>query len=248
MKAKNLNQELQKPKFGIIGYGRFGKLWAKCLKPFGKVFIYKKSDSTEKLLKTIDTDFLFLLVPISQIADVCKQIKKHLTPKTVVVDACSVKEYPVQMMKKYLPKGQPIIATHPLFGPDSVKQFGLKNQRIVVCPVSASKNTFALFLGVLKKMQLEIIKATERHHDEQMAISQALVHFIGRGLEPLLLKKQKISTPNYESLLKLSSMVSNDTFQLFTDMQCYNKHSKPTRKKFIQSMLNINSKLQSKKK
>jgi prephenate dehydrogenase len=238
-----MNQATQKPKFGIIGYGRFGKLWAKCLKPFGKVYIYQKTDSSKKLQETINTDFLFLLVPISQIADVCKQIKKHLTPKTVVVDACSVKEYPVQMMKKYLPKGQPIIATHPLFGPDSVKQFGLKNQRIVVCPISAPKNTVTIFLGVLKKMQLEIIKTTEKHHDEQMAISQALVHFIGRGLEPLILKKQKISTPNYESLLRLSSMVSNDTFQLFTDMQSYNKYTKQVRKKFVESLQKINSKL-----
>lgn len=238
-----MNQAAQKPKFGIIGYGRFGKLWAKCLKPFGKVVVYKKTDSSKKLQETINTDFLFLLVPISQIGDVCKQIKKHLTHKTIVVDACSVKEYPVQMMKKYLPKDQPIIATHPLFGPDSVKQFGLKNQRIVVCPVSASKNTFAVFLGVLKKMQLEIIKTSEKHHDEQMAISQALVHFIGRGLEPLLLKKQKISTPNYESLLRLSSMVSNDTFQLFTDMQYYNKHTKQIRKKFVESLEKINQQL-----
>ncbi|MCC7196800.1 prephenate dehydrogenase [Candidatus Peregrinibacteria bacterium] len=243
MKNNALNQATQKPNFGIIGYGRFGKLWAKCLKPFGKVFIYKKTDSVKKLQQTINADFLFLLVPISQIADVCKQIKKYLSPKTVVVDACSVKEYPVQMMKKYLPKKQPIIATHPLFGPDSVKQFGLKNQRIVVCPVSAPKNKFTIFLGVLKKMQLEIIKTTEKHHDEQMAISQALVHFIGRGLEPLLLKKQKISTPNYESLLRLSSMVTNDTFQLFIDMQCYNKHTQKVRKKFVESLQKINSKL-----
>ncbi|MFA5813748.1 MAG: prephenate dehydrogenase/arogenate dehydrogenase family protein, partial [Patescibacteria group bacterium] len=126
-------------KYGIIGYGRFGKLWADVLSSYGDVLIYDKNQ-TEKntsLAKAIKTDLLFLLVPISEMENCCREIAPLLGPKTIVIDACSVKVHPVKVMRKWLPKNQPIIATHPLFGPDSVARLGLKNQRIVVSPVRA---------------------------------------------------------------------------------------------------------------
>ena len=30
-------------KFGIVGFGRFGKLWAQALSSFGEVLVYDKS-------------------------------------------------------------------------------------------------------------------------------------------------------------------------------------------------------------
>lgn len=236
--------------FGIIGYGRFGKLWADCLKPFGKVLIYdKKSSLTQLKQVTTQAEILFLLVPISALETCCKKISRLLKPQTIVVDACSVKEYPVQIMKKHLSKKQPIIATHPLFGPDSVAKNGLAKQKIVVHPVqniqiASAKKHYQQLQKILKQMKLQIIYATPQEHDQQMAISQALVHFVGRGLHSLTLKPQEISTPNYESLVTLNSMVNNDTWQLFLDMQNYNQYTQPIRKTFLKSLQKIDNEIQ----
>src|SRR3989344_7683319 len=141
---------------GIIGYGRFGQLWAKCLQNIGHtVLVYDNKQAIPKNLSSnlrsvTQTDILFLLIPISEIENICQQIAPLVSPDTLVVDACSVKEYPVQMMLKYLPKSQPLIATHPLFGPDSVAKMGLAGQKIAVCPVRIDKNRQTQLLNILE--------------------------------------------------------------------------------------------------
>ncbi len=244
----------KKPTFGIIGFGRFGQLWAECLKPFGEVKIYDKKTPTPapaaknaksvisknfrfvSLKEVAAVDLLFLLVPISEIENICKKIAPLLNTQTVVIDACSVKTAPARSMKKWLPAGQPIIATHPLFGPDSVKKFGLENQKIVTCSVRATAAQLTSFEKMLKKLKLKIIHATPQQHDLQMAKSQALVHFLGRGLGPLNLGPQPIATPDYNTLLRMNDMVNNDTWQLFYDMQNYNPYTQKIRNTFLKSL------------
>lgn len=258
-------QPAKKTVFGIIGYGRFGRLWVDCLKPFGEVKIYDKklpakSAAPKKasrvpsknfrfvpLREAVKSDLLFLLVPISEIENTCKKIAPLLEPKTVVIDACSVKVAPVASMKKWLPKDQKIIATHPLFGPDSVKRFGLMDQKIVVCNVSAGKKERQMFEKILKKLRLAVIRSTPERHDEQMAKSQALVHFIGRGLTPLDLGPQDIATPDYNTLLRMNDMVRNDTWQLFYDMQNYNPYSKKIRRILLTSLQKLDHGITQKK-
>ncbi len=116
--------------FGILGYGRFGKLWDSCLEPYGEVRVFDpKKDETRRfntLEEVLTVDFLFILVPIERFESVCKSISKEIPTTTVVVDACSVKVHPAQVMQKVFSKKQPLLGTHPLFGPDSVERLGLK--------------------------------------------------------------------------------------------------------------------------
>ncbi len=230
---------------GIIGYGRFGKLWASCLASIGTVSVYDKKRLPQKLpphvkpaslVQVTSADILFLLVPISQMESCCVQIAPLLKKDTIVVDACSVKLYPVKIMKKILAYNQTLIATHPLFGPDSNKN-GIKGKKIVVSMLRASDKQRGLIESMLKTLGLIVIHATPRQHDKAMAKSQALVHLVGRGLEPLHLKQQLISTPDYESLLTMQAMVQNDSWQLFFDMQNYNPYTKVIRKKIINQLL-----------
>ena len=239
--------------FGIIGFGRFGKLWAECLAPYGKVLIYDKKRIIKRknnnlqfvsLVKVVQCDILFLLVPISEIGNCCKNIKDLLNKNTLVVDACSVKINPVRVMKKFLSAKQPIIATHPLFGPDSTNSQNLAGHKIVVCPVRVSSKQKKKFINLLKKLKLNVLESTPENHDKQMARSQALVHFIGRALTPLNLQEQKISTPDYASLLRVNTMVQNDTWQLFFDMQKYNPYSKGARKIFLRELQELENKIE----
>lgn len=227
-------------KIGIIGYGRFGKLWAKLMSEFGEVLVYDK----EKIDDVLNVDILFLLVPISEIRNVCREIRDLLSEKTIVVDACSVKVKPVEEMLSELKHSQSIIATHPLFGPDSVEWLGLAGQKIAVCPVRVTENELNILLSILEKLKLKIIQTSPEKHDRQMARSQALVHFLGRGLGELNLSDQEISTPDYQSLLKINDLVNNDTWQLFFDMEIHNPFAKGARVEFIESLKKIESKIQ----
>jgi prephenate dehydrogenase len=238
-----------KTTFGIIGYGRFGRLWAKHLSKLGKVLVYDKNPGTRitgknlikaSLRQAARADVLFLLVPISELARCCQQIRDNILPNTVIVDACSVKVYPVAVLKKNLNPGQPIIATHPLFGPDSAgKAKTLAGYKIAVCPVRATSAQLAAFENNLKKLGLKIFRTTPKNHDRQMATSQGLIHFLGRGLANLNLKPQDIATPDYLSLLHIRDMVVHDTWQLFFDMQKYNPYVKPVRRKFLFNLMKI---------
>lgn len=232
-------------RIGIIGHGRFGKLWAGQMKKFGKVLVYDKENSVKKKIDDVlNVDLLFLLVPISEIKSVCRQISGKLSVSTIVIDACSVKVKPMNDMLSELSESQPIIATHPLFGPDSVERLGLKGQKIVVSPIRATKKQLFMLESILDNMELKIVHATPEEHDKQMARSQALVHFLGRGLAELNLCKQEVSTPDYQSLLRINDLVNNDTPQLFFDMEIHNPFAKDVRNEFIESLKKLESKIQ----
>lgn len=226
--------------FGILGYGRFGKLWAQCLEPFGEVRVYDPKNDKTRRFNTVEevlaTDFLFVLVPIGRFETVCKSLAQKIPANTVVVDACSVKVHPAEVMQKVFPKKQALIATHPLFGPDSVERLGLKGRKMVLCPLRAETKQVQALKKIFQKMGLEIFECTPKEHDEQMAKSQALVHFLGRGLAGLKLKEQDLYTPDYEALRRIDSVVNNDTWELFFDMQRLNPYTEKMRKTLLQKL------------
>lgn len=237
---------------GIIGYGRFGKLWADVMRQFGDVFVFspnEKNGNRSRLHfvqqdEVLSVDILFLLVPISEIGNVCHDIATRLNAETIVVDACSVKVKPAEAMIAELSHHQPIIATHPLFGPDSVKRMGLVGQKIVVSRVRVTDDQFLLLKIILEKLELKIIEASPEEHDRQMARSQALVHFLGRAFAHMHLENQEIATPDFDSLLRINDLVNNDTWELFFDMQTQNPYAKEVRLELLTALKNLEEKIE----
>lgn len=237
--------------FGIIGYGRFGQLWADALLPFGTVAVYDKNpiekidNSNIKLCsalsEVVKAQVVFVIVPISEFELTCRQIKDLLPPDTLVVDCCSVKVYPVEIMEKTLNAAQPLLGTHPLFGPDSVKRSGgLRKHKMVICPVRCKALQLNAMEELFNAMELRVINTTAEIHDKEMAHSQGLVHFIGRGLAALNLQTQEISTPDFQALLNINQMVVNDTWRLFLDMHQYNPYTRQMREKFLHQLTKLN--------
>jgi|GEM_PF-570388 len=233
--------------FGVIGYGRFGRLWARELSRHGRVVVYdtRKAHMNRaprgirfaKLSEVAMSDFLFLAVPAFRLEECCKRIRTLLQPTTMVLDTCSIKVWPVAVMKKFLPKGQAILGTHPLFGPDSARMNGgIRGFKVVVCRVRGDTAREREIVRVFKGLSLKVIISTPAEHDRAMARSQALVHFAGRALGAFKLKEQEISTPDYETLLRMQNMVVNDTWQLFSDMQEKNPFASKIRERFVESL------------
>ena len=233
---------------GIIGFGRFGSFLAKILKNSHQIKVYDKLDKS-KTAKKIGVSFknleevcqqqlIILCVPISEIDKVLRKIKNKLKPGVIVMDTCSVKEYPAKLMKKYLLSETEIIASHPMFGPDSGK-YGLKGLQIVFWPLRIKKRNYQKILKVFKGLGLTIIQMSPKEHDQESALSLCLTHFVGRVLEKMKIPEPKIKTLGFQRLIEVRDNVKNDTWQLFKDIQTYNRFAKIWRRKFLKQAFKI---------
>lgn len=227
----------KKIKIAIIGYGRFGQLLLKILTPFGEVFVLDKKKIAKRGVRQIsyrqlsDMDWVIIAVPISAMENVLQKAKPFLKQGCLVMDVCSVKVYPCRWMKKYLNNDVEVLGTHPMFGPDSAK-YGLKGLQIVLCPLRISRKRLKKVRSVFKSLELKVITTTPEEHDKQAARSLSFVHYLGRVLGEMKVGKQKISSMGFERLLTVNETVTNDTWQLFYDMQKYNPYAKKERGKF----------------
>ena len=93
-------------KVGIIGYGRFGVVLADLLSKKYTVLVNdnnpNKNDVTvfSTLEETLECFIVFIAVPINSFEAVVKEISKYTLYNTTIIDVCSVKVYPVNIMKK----------------------------------------------------------------------------------------------------------------------------------------------------
>ena len=247
MANKKLNIQI-----GIIGFGRFGVLAASVLKKFAnvKIYHYKKSAEILKKAKIIGvelanfktaagSDIVIIATPISKTEKIIKQAAKYIKDGALVIDACSVKVYPCQWLKKYMPKTVGIMGTHPMFGPittnfDFKKQkWDLKNKQIVLCPLRIKRKNLQKVKRFLSKLGLKVIETLPENHDRQNAITLSFVHFLGRSLWQAKIREQEIYTPGFSDLLKIYRHTTCDSWELFYDMNNYNPYAQKIREKFF---------------
>jgi len=131
-----------------------------------------------------------------------------------------------------------IIASHPMFGPDSGK-YGLKGLQIVFWPLRIKRKNYKIVSDIFKNLGLTIIQMNPKEHDKQSALSLCLVHFVGRILEKMKIPQLKIKTLGFEKLMAMQKTVKNDTWQLFKDIQTYNRFAKIWRRKFLKQAFKI---------
>jgi|TARA_B100002003_G_C14142101_1_gene549126 prephenate dehydrogenase len=239
-------------KIGIIGFGRFGKLATRYLAKDFDVSVSTRSSKDEEIKKlnaktasledVCKKDIVIICVPISSFEEELENIKNFIGKKTLVIDVCSVKEYPVELMKKILPSHIQILATHPIFGPDSAVD-SLKGKKMVLCKVRIDDDLYGKIKDYLAQKELILLETTPGEHDKDMARSLFLTHLIGRSLLEFGSKNQDVDTEGYQRLLSILKTVENDTWQLFEDMCKYNEYSKGVMEKFIRSAQEISMRL-----
>lgn len=225
---------------GIIGLGRFGRLTAEYLSEHFTVVAYDikkvplpKNVTRVSLKEAASQSVVVLAVPIRKMETTLQRIAPYINEGALICDVCSVKEKPVEWMKKYLPKNTMILGTHPMFGPDTVLN-GLKGNSIVLCPVRIKTKFFGEIKRELKKMGLIIYDMLPVHHDRLMAETQALIHFIARGY-----RWRKIQSPATRSYIQLSEIFKNllsDSKELFEDIHIYNRFANSVREKFLNDL------------
>lgn len=238
---------------GIIGFGRFGRLTARYLAQDFEVLVFNRSEKSEEIRATggraaslssvCQQKIVIVSVPISALKAVLREIGPLLIKNAVVVDVCSVKVYPSQWMKTLLPNSVSILATHPMFGPDSAAD-SLEGRKIFLSPIRMNKKTYQKIRAYLSSKKLTILESTPEDHDEQIAVSLALTHFIGRTLSEFGATPLGMDTEGYKRLLHILDVVEHDTWQLFYDMHRYNPYAHEKRAALMQAMQKINDQLQ----
>lgn len=241
----------QKRKIAIIGYGRFGKLWARILQGRGEIFVMDNKDIQEESVSRIDhsglggMDWVIFAVPISQMERAIKESVGFLSPGTLVMDVCSVKVHPVQVLKNNLDEGVEILGTHPMFGPDSAR-YGLEGLQMVLCPERVSSETLRTAKEIFSGLGLSLLEKTPQEHDRQTAKSLAFVHYLGRALHEMDLKDLELTTLGMERLLAIDETVSNDTWELFLDMHIYNPYAGEVRRELRERLQELEEKINNK--
>lgn len=243
-------------KVGLIGFGRLGRLAAKNLSQDCDLLVYDKTLAEDEvkainaqastLAEVCQCPIILPIVPISQLQELLKEMTPLLkNSNALVVDVCSVKKLPITWMKQILPEHISILGTHPMFGPDSAMK-SLYGHKIVLCPERVEDSVVHNIKNYLESNGLKVIVTSAQEHDQQVASSLLLTHFIGRTLIDFGASDLSIDTKGYRRLMKILETVENDTWQLFEDMNNYNPYADELRERFIQSMGKINQLVQKK--
>lgn len=237
----------------IIGFGNFGKFAAKHLSLAGlKVSVTDTSDKTEEA-KQIGVQFvsleevckskvIILAVPMETLESTLEKIKDKLQEGTLVLDVCSLKMFTCGAMNRILPENIEIIGTHPLFGPQSASN-SIEGMRIALVNVSAKQETLDAVKEFCEKLKLRVIITQPGEHDRQMAVSQALTHFIGQTAKAMNLQRVELSTKTFDDLMNIVDIIGNDTPALFNNIQTMNPFAKEVRDEFIKQAGKINLQL-----
>ena len=226
---------------GLVGFGQFGRLAAGVLKLHFDVLATDVAADAEAAARNAGVAFgtleqaaarevVVVAVPVIVMREMFAAIAPHLRPGALVVDVGSVKMLPARWMAELLPANVDLVATHPLFGPQSA-QAGLKGLRFVVCPIRGDRYERVAAFG--RSLGLSVTVTSPEEHDREMAYVQALTHLIGRSLVNLDIPDEQLKTPSYQHLLELCSLIGADTFELFTAIQTQNPYAAEVAEAFV---------------
>lgn len=227
-------------RFGIIGFGRFGQLAARHLRPHFDVCVTDQGNVSEAaaaldvrvapLEEVAASDIVMLAVPVQALQGVIAQVAPLVRPGALVLDVASVKMLPSQWLATALPDSVDIVATHPLFGPQSARN-GIEGQPLVLCPVRGDRHGKVAAFG--RSIGLKVSVTTAEEHDREMAYVQALTHLIGRSLSNIRIPDEELKTDSYQHLLDLCSLIGDDTKELFFAIQNLNPFAPEITQQFI---------------
>lgn len=220
-------------KIGIIGFGRFGELLARLNADIFDIRIIESDPHRSEAARAAgyaamsldaigEVDYIFLAVPISQIEDVLVRLSPLVHERQVVIDLCSVKVYPAQLMQKHISHAQ-ILATHPMFGPDSASK-GLEGLQVAFCPIRVDDANVQVIKNLWERHGVVVVETTPEAHDKDSVYSQAFTYSIAKVILNMNLPDITFTTRSFNDITEVAALSAKDTKQLFHDMLFYNPY------------------------
>ncbi len=154
-------------------------------------------------------DFILISVLIEDFENLIKEIAPFLRKNQKILDICSLKEFPLKIMHKFLKKNL-ILGTHPLFGPQAKK----KNLNFILTPTNPKEKKFAKEFKIwLEKRNFKVKLMSPKEHDKLMTLILGIPHFVGLTagsfyLDNFSKENKDIFTPSFEKLLTLIKSVA----------------------------------------
>ena len=220
----------------VLGAGKMGIWYAKYLKEKGDAVVL--ADRTPAKLQRLKAelgvetadftkavkgaDRVFICTSISSLEEIVKKVAPATHRGQVIMDICSIKEYPVNVMHQYLPEAL-VLGTHPVFGPGSK---GVKHKAYVLTPTNPAEATAAEdFKRWLEAEQAHVFIMTPKKHDELMSLILGMSHFIGLVAcetlleQPGFAESKKLAGTTYRMLFTLAEVAAIETPDLYANVQ-----------------------------
>ncbi len=224
-------------KVGIIGFGDFTKVIIEYLAPYADIIVSSRSKSEgdagfgarfAPLEDVLAQQILIPSIPSQFFEDFFTDHKRLINPEAIVIDVCSVKVKPLEVLKRLLPETCSIIGTHPMFGPASIaKNGGINDLRCVVAPVRVDADLLRKFEEFISEtLQLKVIVRTPEEHDREMAYVQGLSHYIARVMDIMDIPKSELSALAYDDLFDMKNIQAKDSWDLFESIMHDNPYAK----------------------
>lgn len=241
---ENMSSDQHQQTAAVVGLGRFGRFWAeKLVSQYAVVGTSRREvpdlPATVRqvpLEEALQADTVFLTVAIAAMPEVLDRIAEGVRPDATVVDTCSVKVFPVQEMEARLPPTVDIIATHPMFGPDSARE-RTDALPVITWPVRDRYHRYEELLTSFRRMNMRVEEMPPDEHDREAAFSQGVTHLVGRILREMDLQSSEIATLGYTRLLQVMEQTCNDPVSLFQDLQRYNPYTREMRQRFADALM-----------
>lgn len=188
-------------------------------------------DSYENTIKAAieNADIIIIAVPIVNFADVLKEIKPCLTPKQVITDVSSVKSSIIAEAKKILGKNiSQFVPGHPITGSEKsgaqhCKTNLFANRYTILTPlaktdIKAIKKITALW----KKLGAKVDIMNAKQHDEILAATSHLPHFISYAYIDIFAKRKEIIKYSGGSFSDMTR-IANSNREFWNDIFMANK-------------------------
>ncbi len=223
-------------KVAVIGAGKMGRWFTKFFLEQGLNVVVsdKDQDKLARIMEELKVETansveavksanrVLVCVPMESFENAIAEIHSHIRPEQTVMDICSVKEHPVEVMHRYIRNGA-ILGTHPMFGP-GVKT--IKNQNFVLTPTNAEEKKLAEEFGNwLKERGAKVFVMSPREHDELMSIVLGLPYFLSLATCDTLIsygrfsEAEKVSGASYKFLLTLIEAIVSEDAEFSTSLQ-----------------------------
>ena len=223
-----------KETLGLIGFGAFGRLIARHLTPAFTVRAFDPAQPAGAAMATLEEaascPVVVLAMPVNQLEQAVRAIGPHLRPGALVLDVCSVKVVPAEIMRRDLPAHVDIVATHPLFGPQSAAG-GIAGLKIAVCPIRGTRAPCVA--AFLDSLGLDVIMTTPEEHDREAAMVQGLTHLIAKVLVQMEPLPGRMTTRSFDLLMQGVNMVRDDAAAVFEAIERTNPFSREVRRRFF---------------
>ena len=222
-------------RIAILGAGKMGVWFAKFFleEDYSVVVADRKKEKLSKLKSEIavetadfvgavkNADRVLICVSISAFEEVVQKISSSIREGQVIMDICSIKDFPVRVMHKHIKRGL-VLGTHPVFGPGSKS---VKNKAFILTPTNAEEREFAeSFRKWLETKKARVFVMSPKKHDELMSVVLGFPHFLGLVACDALLEQpdysetKNVAGTTYRLLFTLAEATALESPDLFTGL------------------------------